>query len=65
LGKCYLYGYGTDQDLKLALEKLHSAEEDFFELIEEGDPFAAITLKKVCKELDEVRKKLYDLHGIE
>jgi TPR repeat protein len=64
LGKCYLYGEGVEQNLSSALRKLQSAEEDFFELVEEGDTNSAITLKSVRKEIDTVRNKLYDLHNI-
>jgi len=65
LGKCLLYGYGVEQNLLEALKKLQSAEEDFFELVEEGDTHSAITLKSVRKEIDTVRNKLYDLYDIE
>jgi len=65
LGKCYLHGEGVEQNFSLALEKLQSAEMIFFELIDEGDPFATITLEKVKKEIDTVRNRLYELHGIE
>ena len=54
-----------DAMLSLALKNLQSAERVFFELIDEGDPFAAITLEKVKKEIDTVRNMLYDLYGIE
>ena len=65
LGKCLLYGYGVEQNLFEALRKLQSAEEDFFELVEEGDSHSAIALKSVRKEIDMVRNKLYDLYEIE
>ena len=65
LGKCYLHGEGVEQNFSLALEKLQSAEMIFFELIDEGDPFAVTTLEKVKKEIDTGRNRLYELHGIE
>jgi TPR repeat protein len=65
LGKCYLHGHGIEQDLWHALKMLQSAEKDFFELVESGDPFAEITLKSVRKEIDKARDKLYDLYDIE
>lgn len=65
LGKCYLYGHGTEPNLKYALEVLQSSEEIFFELVEKGDNFSKITLKQVRKEIDTARNLLYDLHTIE
>jgi len=66
LGRCYLYGHGTSIDLFLALKMLQKAEKGFFELIiDDGDPFAGITLKSVKKELDTLRDLLYDFHEIE
>ena len=63
LGKCYLYGDGIEQDLSLALRKLQYAERIFFELIDEGDPVEP-TLKKVRKEIDVVRNKLYAFYEL-
>jgi hypothetical protein len=59
LGLCYMYGHGTCKNELLALEHLHAAELEFFRLIEDGDTFAELTLPKVKKELDKVRKALY------
>ena len=61
LGLCYLYGHGTGEDALLALEHLQVAELEFFKLIENGDPFAELTLPKVKKELDYCRVLLYEI----
>ena len=65
LGKCYLHGYGVEQDLFLALKMLQTAEKDFFELVKKGEKFSAITLKKVKIEIDTARNRLYDLYDIQ
>ena len=65
LGKCYLYGEGVEQDLSFALRKLQTAEITFFELMDEGDQLIEVTLKKVRKEIDIVRNRIYDSYGIE
>jgi len=62
LGKCYLHGYGVEENLILALEMLQSAEKGFLELAEGGDPFSGITLKSVKKEIDIARERLYAWH---
>ena len=58
LGKCYLYGYGVEENLVLALEMLQNAENGLFDLVEAGEPFAEITLKAVRKEIEAARKRL-------
>ena len=64
LGLCYLYGYGTCKSELRALEHLHSAELEFFRLIESGDTFAELMLPKVKLELDMVREELYKGNGM-
>ena len=64
LGKCYLHGYGTEQNSLFALEYLQEAELGFFKQIEDGNSFAKLTLPKVRKELDIVRSMLYDDYGL-
>jgi LPS O-antigen subunit length determinant protein (WzzB/FepE family) len=64
LGKCYLHGEGVEQVLSVALKQLQSAEELFFELLDEGEPFVEETLKKVRKEIDFARNELYDLYRL-
>jgi hypothetical protein len=59
LGLCYLHGYGAGKNELLALNYLQAAELEFFRLIENGDPFAELTLPKVKAELDKVREILY------
>jgi len=44
---------------------LVSAENLFFELVDNGDTFSKTTLKYVRKEIDTARNRLYDLHEIE
>ena len=59
LGKCFLYGDGTGQNLYTALNLLRSAELGFLRLIEDGDDFAELTLRDVRVKIDEVRALIY------
>jgi TPR repeat protein len=63
LGKCYLHGYGVEQDLSEAYNYLSSAEQGLIGQIEDGDSFAAakIVLHNVMKEMDIARSMLYSL----
>ena len=66
IGKCYLYGEGVEPDLDLALRKLQSSERVFLNLMDDGDlSLGVATLKKVRKEIGEVRNRLYERLGIE
>jgi TPR repeat protein len=64
LGKCYLYGEGVEQNLLLALRELQSAERILFELMEIGEPFVEVTLRKTRKKIDTARNRLYELHRL-
>jgi TPR repeat protein len=59
LGKCYLYGHGTDVDALQALEYLAEAEISFIKLIEKGNDLAKLSLPDVKMELENARAAVY------
>ena len=63
LGKCYLYGHGTEQDLPEALGYLSSAEKSLVEQLQDGNPYgvADLILPNVIKELDIARSMVREL----
>ncbi|MCL2356460.1 MAG: sel1 repeat family protein [Defluviitaleaceae bacterium] len=59
LGKCWLYGHGTEKNTLTALNFLQKSEINFFTQTEAGNKFARLTLPKVRNELDIARAEMY------
>ena len=64
LGKCFLHGDGTGQNLYAALGLLENAELGFMKLIEDGDDFAELSLRDVRAKIDEARTLIYKNLGL-
>lgn len=56
LGKCYLHGFGTAENLALALRLLQEAEFGLVKLVGQAGSFAKEQLPLVWEELDEARR---------
>lgn len=65
LGRCYLHGFGTENDTLLAMRLLQDSEIVFFKLIAEGDTLAERTLPKVRQELENARDMMYHVIGLD
>ncbi|WKY42811.1 tetratricopeptide repeat protein [Eubacteriaceae bacterium ES2] len=58
IGHCYLLGQGVGKDLLQALSWLHQAESGCYQLIQNGDAYAGLTLVRVQEDLDILRHTL-------
>ena len=61
LGKCFSHGYGIEENLPEALHLLQYAELGFLLLVVEDEPYAREVLFKIKHELEEIRKKIYEI----
>ncbi|MEG0377633.1 MAG: SEL1-like repeat protein, partial [Eubacterium sp.] len=58
LGRCHLYGYGTEENALEALRWLHKAEWGCYRFLQKGDAFAHLSLPGIKEDLVTAREKL-------